>query len=327
MKTFLKKINVAITLLLITSVGYAYGDDNNSSPCEESVNCSPCEPSSCGQGFIGAELIYWRAYQSGLDSCETIEFSERENSDGKLFSNFNGRGRDPHFQWDPGFRIGAGYQFACSNWDVAAIWTHFHSHANRNENDENKVRWNINLDVIDVVAAYQWDTCNCFSLVPFAGIRGAIIDEKLHEENFRDSERGSSSSTHNRFSSKSDNKEYFWGVGPLLGLQADWNIRCGFSVYGSASVSWMYGNFDLKFKEFDESKDMVNRCNVKKNIDADIAAADFAIGIRWQRCFCINKKLILQLGLEHHRYFDFNRFGNYGDLSVDGFNIGAGIEF
>ena len=49
--------------------------------------------------------------------------------------------------------------------------------------------------------------------------------------------------------------------------------------------------------------------------------------LRWKTCFCKNSFLILQLGLEHHRYFNHNQFCGYGDLSLDGVSFSAAILY
>jgi hypothetical protein len=113
----------------------------------------------------------------------------------------------------------------------------------------------------------------------------------------------------------------------LLGLEADWKVGCGFSFYVSGAVSWLYGKHKTKFSETIETCDTSSFCSIHGHIDANIAAADAAFGIRWQKCICGNKALLLQLGLEHHRYFDYNRFCNYGDLSFDGVNFSAAVTF
>ncbi|WP_059359147.1 Lpg1974 family pore-forming outer membrane protein [Parachlamydia acanthamoebae] len=325
MTYFMRKIYVAVTLLSITSLGYANEDYDNSLTCGETENDFCCEPISCGLGFISADLLYWRAFESGLDACVPGQVSDIVTSDGKVVSRFKGRGRDPHFDWNPGFRIAAGYELPCSDLDIAASWTYFHSRSHGPRNHGNKIRWNLNFDAVDVVAGYESDFGACFALRPFGGLRGAWIDQKLRIHGTSNS--ASSSVTNDLLEAKTKNKENFWGVGPLIGLGADWNIGCGFSLYTSASIAWLYGNIDVRLREADETVDTVNLCRVKKRLDANLAVADAALGIRWQTCFCRNTRLILQLGLEHHRYFDYNRIGGYGDLCFDGFNFSAGLEF
>lgn len=324
MTYLIRKIYLVITLILITATGYAYEDDGNLSACGESECCISCQPACCGRGFISADLLYWRAFENGLDACVPRQVSDMVTSDGCVISAFSGKSREPHFQWNPGFRIGAGYEFACSNRDIEAFWTHFYSNAHGSRRNCNEHRWNINLDVIDVVAGYECDLVSCFALMPFVGLRGARIHQKLHIGDFS----GSCCCIDDDMTIiRKRNTENFLGLGPLIGLEADWNIGCDFSLYAGASVSWLYGRFHVRLLESEMSVDSVDCCDVRKRLDASLASADAEVGISWQKCFCNNMRLILGVGLEHHRYFDFNRMCGYGDLSFDGVNFSAGIEF
>jgi hypothetical protein len=350
MTYFIRKIHVALTLLLITSLGYAYGDDITLSECTGGKNCDPCQPVCCGQGLLSAELLYWRAFEGGLDRCVSSSTSNQVTSEGNVHSRLRRRDCDPHFTWNPGFRIG--YELMCSDWSFGASWTHLHSnsHGSKNKgnahrshgskNKGNAHRWSINFDVIDIVAGYK-SSGACFSLRPFIGLRGASIDQKLRvgKEECHCSRRSRRSSrTNDLITFHQNNKQEFAGIGPLIGLEAGWNMGCGFSLYTSADISWLYGNFNVRLRGTNRSVDAFNFYRIRKHLDASLAVADAALGIRWQTCFFESMRLILQLGLEHHRYFDYNRFGNYrnwsfdrfgdyGDLSFDGVNFAVGIEF
>lgn len=343
MKDFFRKIHIAMTLLLTTSIGHSYAAYNNSSAlCGENI-CNSCSPQSCGKGFIDAEFLYWRASQGGLDICTPSEFSDVIESNGKVISRFKGKGRDPDFKWDPGFRLGAGYQFACSQWDIGAFITYFHSKTHDSRHGDNKVRWNVDFNVMDIVAGYNHNMCSCLDIRPFVGLRLARINEKLHINDFSDfsnsspstssSLSSSSSSSTNVFitndaiTSVTKNKEKFRGLGPILGLEADWKIGCGFSFYVNASMSWLYGNFRTKLIDSTEGEFFLDYCEVSNRFDVTLSVIDAGLGIRWEKCLCNDRKLYLQLGLENHRYYDFNHIGNCGDLSFDGFNFGAGFQY
>lgn len=192
--------------------------------------------------------------------------------------------------------------------------------------------------MIDLIAGYNYELGSCFALRPFGGLRGARIDQKLRitefDDSFSSSDFSSSDFSPLSFSSSSalftrdvHNKEKFSGLGPLIGIEAAWNVGCGFSVYASISAACLYGKFNIRVFETDLDVNAANFCQVRYHTDASLAVADAALGVRWQTCFCDNMRLILQLGLEHHRYFDYNRIGCYGDLSFDGLNLSAGIEF
>ena len=336
MTNLIKKIYVAITLLSVTAIGHAYGAQT----CRESVNCcNPCETTCCGQGFVSAEFLYWRAFEDGLDICIPQEESNFVTTDGFVTSRFVGKGRDINFKWDPAFRLGAGYAFGdncgCDGWDVGVFWTHFHSHAHASYACASHLNWKLDFDVVDLVAGYDHKLNCCFGIRPFLGLRLARIDQKLHIS------EGDSSGSFSSFPSSSfpfsddelfvsstvKNTQDFKGVGPILGLEADWNIGCGFSFYASADVAWLYGKYKIKFTDSTEFIDAFDFCEISKHVDANVAVGDAAIGIRWEKCFCNDLRLLVQLGFEHHRYFDYNRLGDCGDLSFDGINLGVGLRF
>lgn len=344
MTYFIKKINVAVALLLASSLGSAYAD-YNSSACGQIDACCPCQPEcNTGKGFFSADLLYWRAYENGLDTCVPTEEFDIVTPGGAIISTFKGKGRDPHFEWNPGFRIGTGYQFS-NNWEIAVFWTHLNSHGHSSRDDDfsssdfsssesgssSHNRWNLKYDVIDVVAGYDYDLGNCFSITPFAGIRLAKIDQKFR---IGASPSSSFSSISSSFSSSFgpfstiENKEKFRGLGPLVGVEGEWNIGCGFSIYAGASVSWLYGRFNVTLIEEDFIVGAADFCEVTKHLDANLAASDVGFGVRWSECLCGDTRLVIQLGLEHHRYYDYNRIGECcGDLSFDGLNLSAMIEF
>ena len=324
MTHLLKKIYITSALLLMTSIGYAYADPS-SLTCEETEDCCPCQTRCSGKVFLGAELLYWRAFNSGINICLPDDVSETITPGGQVISTFRGKTRNPRFEWNPGFRVGAGYESTSGHWDFAVLWTHLDSKAHSSGNHENRHRWKLNFDVIDIVAGYKSDLSSCFVLRPFGGLRGARIDQKLHAGHFFSSSSFYSAYDFNR-SHKSD-KEKFEGIGPLIGLEAEVSVFCNFSVYGNVSVSWLYGKFNVHLQEDTAFEDAFNACHVRKHLDATITAMDAALGIRWHKCICKNKQLIIQLGLEHHRYFNYNRLCEYGDLSFDGVNLSAGFGF
>ncbi len=327
MPNFFQQISVSVLVfLLITSRGYAYEDYYDSSPCIPDEACFVCQPEAlCGVGFMSFDLLYWIAFESGLDICVPEQVTDTITPDGKVISRFRGKGREPHFRWDPGFRVGFGYAFP-NRWDIAASWTHFHSHGHFSRYNDNESSWNLYFDVIDIIGAYRFDLTNCLTLRPFAGLRAARIDQKISGHNFSNFS-SSSSSIINEVTLNNSSKQKFSGIGPLVGLELDWDIGCCFSLYANTSISWLYGNNRIRNSEYEETLDFLYSCRVNKNLHANLAGADVGFGIRWQKCICNNTKLLFQLGLEHHRYFDYNRIGGCGDLNLDGVNFSVGIEF
>lgn len=321
MTSFIKKFNLGLILFLTGFTSYSYSGINSS--CIENTCCCPCQQKS-GQGFISAGLLYWRAFQDGLDTCIPTNVSDTVLPDGRIISTFEGEGKNPHFKWNPGFRVGAGYEFACSNWDIETFWTHFNSKAHESLCNENRLRWNIDLDVIDFLVAYQCDWNSCFTLKPYIGLRGARIDQKLRLGGFPNS---TTFATTGENLAGTDNKHKFIGVGPLAGLEVDVKVDQGFSLYVNGAISWLYGRNDVRLTNSTATIAIIDFCRIKNKINSTFIVADASLGVRWQTCFCTDKQFFLQLGYEHHRYFDYSRIGKCGDLSFDGVQIGLGVGF
>lgn len=304
-------------------------------------NCgyvSPCEPvcleSCCDEWIVNADLLYWRALQNGLGADCGSEIKDH---------------------WDLGCRVGFEYDSASTCWDVIAFWTHLHNNSSRGSHDEDRSHWKFNYDTVDVLLGRDFNCNACFSYTPYIGLRGAWIDEKLKSE-FGDcfcesdsscgsscdssSGRRSSSSGFSGFSGDYSSsfgggfneqhlKEKFWGVGPEIGIKADWKLGCDFSLYGNIGFGFLYGQFKVKtrFHQFFSDSSDCGSCHFSRHIRACQAIADAGIGIEWKRCLCNNMEAIVRLGFEHHRYFNQNHIGGYGDLCLDGVTLSGGIKF
>ena len=167
----------------------------------------------------------------------------------------------------------------------------------------------------------------CFYLKPFIGVRGARIRQRLnsHLETFF-----TTLTANTTVLTQKDDKENFWGIGPQLGICADWYLGCNFSLYGSFAVVNYYGNVNRKNFDTDIFTRTISVSHSKSKHCFNNVGTDAALGIRWDytKCFCCcEMELMLQLGAEQHRIYDFSNLGNDGNLSLDGGVFAAGIGF
>jgi hypothetical protein len=317
----LRKIQMAVATLAMAATGFLHGDYDISTSrdsCEESCAPESCCFDSCGQFFLEADLLYLRAFEGGLsNACDNTHIIDSEVN-GTVISRLKGKAHDPDFKWNLGFRVGAGYEFADSSCGIGAYWTHYNSHTSGEHN------WKVDFDVVDVLYGCEYYVSNCFALIPFGGLRYAQIDQRLHTHHISTitSEAGTDD-----IRSRGRLKEDFFGIGPLFGIEGDWDVTCGFSLYGNISIAVLYGNFHVKSNHTDEFNTGININHLRKHIQACQAVLDLGLGVRWQTCFCEDKFLVLQLGLEQHRYFNHNQFCGYGDLVLDGVSLGIGLVY
>ncbi|MCE2982271.1 MAG: hypothetical protein LW832_01775 [Parachlamydia sp.] len=275
------------------------------------VDCTGCPPQPCYfKGFLIADLLYWRAYESKLDVCRP----ELENPCGECRT-YKGEGREPHFKWGPGFRIGLGYLI--NDFDFLITLTHFNSRTNHSEHD--RLNWKVDFDSIDLLTGYEFGCTPCLAIRPFGGLRFARIDQEIRTSKCRQS-------LASNFGWRWKHDEDFSGIGPVLGLDGNWNLY-GINLYVNVAVSWLYGNFHVHLNQSEQQFDETYCVMTKTHLTACIPVFDASAGIRWQACLCRGIQFVFQLGLEHHAYFNYNRIGDCGDLNFDGLNLSAGFAF
>lgn len=294
--------------------------ENSSEPiCYEPFYCETifCEP--CNEWIISFDLLYWRALQNGLECGCRPEIKDK---------------------WDLGYRIGLEYDFTCPEWDISAYWTHFHNQSHHGNHDGDHAHWKLKFNTIDCLIGREFSNNSCYNYTPFFGIRAVLINEKLNAHFGNCVSRSSCGDNSGNDSSSFDlsdeqfvitdqhHKEKFWGIGPQIGIKADWKLGCNFSLYGSLGVGFLYGHFKVNVDDFESIPDPTDdgACHIERSVHACRAIADVSAGIQWAHCLCKNMEAIFKLGLEHHRYFNQNQIGGYGDLCLDGAIFSIGIK-
>lgn len=317
MRRFFKKKYVATLGMLMTLSSQVNGVD-----CEP--NC--CDTPSGGLG-VHAELLYWRPELCGLEAAfgnTTIATTVNENA--ITTTSVIESQKEPHSKWDAGFRIGADLEH--NGFDIELDWTHFDGRAKFREHTQFG-HWKVKYDVVDLIIGHRFSPSSCSYVQPFIGLRGAWIHQKLKshlETLFTSSLIGN-----NTVFTDKDDKEDFCGVGPQLGVYAEWCLGCNLSLYGKFAVITYYG--DVKGRNFDSDTftSTVSVCSGKKKHCFNNVATDAALGIRWDSCstiFCgCDVELMLKLGVEQQRIYDFSDLGSDGNFSLDGGVFAAGINF
>lgn len=389
-----KKMWSAFAASLVVVSGVVTGAcDDRCGDCPTLCSPRPVVNVQCGNWFANADLLLWRACEEGLGYG--VEYNKcfgdsDDNSCEPFAQTTNAKVKNLHPEWDFGFRLGLGYNFACDGWDLTGSWTHFHtqqhsksesffapdSATNGSDNffvpfgiafddesfpDRAKANWSLRLNFIDLELGREFCVSKCFSLRPFVGLRYARIDQKFDLS--ADANRGCCDDYSDYdndsvvFQNFSDNRSQFWGVGVRGGLESEWNLGCGFSIYGQTALSALYGQFKVHhhggavdFESFDDSFDVHQKdeyCSCK-------AIADFALGARWKQFYCADTVAVtIQLAWEQHHLWGQNRFEtgviaqnevfdtgsnsedftfkspqtNNGDLCVSGFTLSAKVDF
>ncbi|MBY0529143.1 MAG: hypothetical protein K2P51_03030 [Rhabdochlamydiaceae bacterium] len=362
MHRYLKKMwpTAAASLILLTNIAQADVDssqlrnlDNRVSALEQKKGASgminpPGRPQvkDGADLFVTADFIYWNAHENGLPLAVRNKGSTTNLSNADVVYLKS--------EWDPGFRVGVGYNLPHDGWDTTFTYLHFFTDADRHThaqggradfasqgadqdsfNTKSKGHWNLHLSQLDLNLGREFFVSKWLTLRPNFGLRTAWIKQSLRA-------RYKGFDYVPALKTKVDEKCNFWGLGVVAGMDSQWGLGSGWSIFGNAGFSLLYGFFH---NDVDQ-----NTITVNKFVDLDGSyrtstfVADLAIGLRWDHMFDRDRYHIsFQGGWEHHLYAGQNQFirfysniadnnlggifSNQGDLTLQGWTLSARFDF
>lgn len=301
--------------------------------------------------FVTADLLYWQAHEDGLPL-----FVQNNNFNNNLN---HAKAKGLHWDWDFGCRVGLGYNMGHDGWDLSATWLHFNTDANRHKKvhsgkvewatlshsaesgpyQKTRAHWAMNLNQIDLDMGREFYVSKWLTLRPHVGLRSAWVHQHLNVHYNRLSNGAGSfiSGIDDHIKMETD----FWGIGLESGIDTQWGLGGGWSIYGDAGFAFLYG-----FHEPDR-KDVLSHGVKFSFVDMDWsfrttrAIADLGLGLRfdsWTNDERVHFRI--QAGWEHHIYFSQNQFvrftdgtaicnfiGNQGDLTLQGWTLSARLDF
>ena len=343
-----KKIYAGITAMSLAITAQVYADQCNSCDaptqchkpapcCQPTPCCTPaCHPSPycgpnclpapfCGEVNFKGELLYWTPELGGLESAfGTTTIATTVSPDAITTTTTTEVDHDPDSKWDFGFRVGADVAYTC--FDLETDWTHFDGHANFHHEDQHG-NWKVHYDVIDLTIGRRCCASPCVYFKPYIGLRGARIRQSLdtHLETLFTALIGN-----NIVNSDRHDHEKYLGIGPQLGLEANWYLGCNFSLYGNVDAVTYYGEVKSKNYDTDTFTSTISVSDGRKHYRFLNIGTDGAIGFRYDKswnvsCYAVN--LMLKLGVEQHRIYELSNLGSDGTLSLDGGVFAVGIGF
>lgn len=300
--------------------------------------CNPCcpEPVCCeesfGNFFLRGDLLYWTSHISNQEGDFGRSDVSQSLTDCVLTTRVCESNKDPHWKWRAGYRIAAGYQLPCSDMEFAAMWTHFEPNGSKHHDDEcddsSGGRNRLKFNQVDIVALYNIKKCPSLTLRPFLGVRLAEIKNHIDVNHVNELILPTAVATETR---SLFNKQRFRGVGPVFGINGDWDVMCGFGAYGTIAAAVLYADYNIRGCSSDIFTAPISNeifTSSRRHLHQFVWNVDLALGVRWQTCLCESLYLSLKLGFEHHQYFEFNRLGcNNGDLTFDGGVFSVGLAY
>ncbi len=355
--------NKSLTLCLFTASSYALTDETNTriSALESRMSAIQTETAKQTYGaqmananplydgfglFVTADLLYWHLYEGGTD------YSLSNKVSGPTIS---GKSSRAHFDWDFGFRVGAGYNFEHDAWDAYVNFTWFRTHASSHahkDSDETLIpqkgasdivaadkisaHWHVHNYVLDLELGRRFFLSKFLSLRPQFGIETAWIYQRRHFS----TEQGLDPFTGITGESVRG-KCNFWGIGPRAGVEGTWYFGRHFSLFGTINGALLWSHFDTRNKEKVQTLlGSSPSLRVSDHFHRLTPNAQFAMGFCWDANINHEMNHIgIKLAYEFQYWWRQNQFLNeqqtsfYGlqheskDLSLNGVTLDVRFDF
>lgn len=349
-------------------------DDCNpccNTPCHPAPRCNwgynPPGYFSCGTDSccfsdslgLNVDFLWWRAKTDGTDLGYTEVFTT-STSGLEILDRVHKK--QPHFRFDPGVRVGIDYHCPCDCWDVALVWTDYHTRAIAHGEsefpltgpseiftpffeavsgvpapDEAEGRWHLSLDLLDLEFGSKYYVSSCLILRPHFGLRGVRLNQNFTYEGYANR---TISEVLTAFDSYAKFKDHFLGAGPRVGLDIELSLGCNFWLFGKAAGTLAYGRFERSIREEHTAlgeTDVITRFSESIPSDrSSIAIGDLTFGLLWEQCVCwCNRShpFGLALSWEHHGFYDVTDFtfartqSDKHDLYIQGLTVSANFGF
>lgn len=299
--------------------------------------------------FVSADLLYWHVYEGGADYSLS-----REVSGPQSFPKISGESSRIHFDWDFGFRVGAGYHFEHDAWDALVNFTWFrtdgdgHTHADSDETlvpqkgafntvtaHKISAHWDIHNYILDMEVGRRYFVSKFLAFRPHIGIESAWIYQHRH---FRihqplDLQNVEGESVRGRCN--------FWGIGPRAGVEGTWFFGKRFSLFGVVDGALLWGHFDTKNKEkLETPSGDVPSLSVHDDFHRLSPNVQMMLGASWDSNLSNDMfHLTIKLGYEFQYWWRQNQFINeqqvsfFGlqheskDLSINGATLDVRFDF
>ncbi|MBS0650421.1 MAG: hypothetical protein JSR93_04600, partial [Verrucomicrobia bacterium] len=310
--------------------------------------------------FFRGEFLYWNAELEGLDyviRSKSISGAASPAPFDIAPTMKKGKALYPDFSWDPGFRIGIGYHIPHDQWDICLNWTRFQTDASDSSYPPSggsidgtwlltsfgssatfaSAHWKLDYDVLDLELGRFYYLTRALSARPFIGLRGVWIDQ-----HYRTTYNGISVSrgfflppaiTNIRLKMKNDYEAF----GLRAGSNLDWAFNRHWSLIGEASVSLVYGFFDVSQKSSISNPIAPFEIDSKEEFHTTKANFEVAIGLQWNTYFAKDRyHLVIAGTYEFIEWFSQNqltrfsgsyRFPSHGNLMLQGGTFSARFEF
>ena len=340
----MKSVLQRIVFVLIMSIGgklFADSADQRTPRIDSGLPNLSDRPQTIDKNIdIFANVLYWRTSET-IDWAFTI--APNGNFEKTTYKTIS-------FDWDPGFRVGLGYNMHHDQWDTQIAYTWFQTQAKEHASGAitsaflaarlsllepfhtGKISFDLHYNMFDWDLGRRFLVSKSLSLRPYIGAKGGWIDQTLHTKWTTPNFLGLGS----LYSASERVKNNFRGGGPKWGVNGKWILgnvdRHVFSLIGNFSAAYMWGHWSLQ----DEFIDVFLTKTAIKMKDRNFGAVTLQalMGLGWDFNFDKNRShFALKLGYEIQDWLNqFQVFSNASgtqnsDLILQGLTLDLRFDF
>ncbi|MEX0961802.1 MAG: Lpg1974 family pore-forming outer membrane protein [Simkaniaceae bacterium] len=291
-------------------------DEQKNVPCNRGITFEAGPQVVCGWNlYITGDFLYWTAKEDGIAYATTG--SAPQNATVSVPE--EGSIRHPNESWDPGFKVGMGYNFPFDGWDIYAQYTNFNTHNSRSyssnpQNPNNQLaniwgiggsgignstnlppnqainsassKWNLDFDLIDLEIARNYYVGRCLAIRPHFGLRGSWQDQYYDVIYLTPPIGGPGVLNQWTMTQKMD----YWGIGLRSGLDSSWKLFRYFSFFVNGAVSVLLSHFEVHRTDnqiaFDANDLPVSNLDLLRTRNSYYSLKgvfDFFIGLRFEK--------------------------------------------
>ncbi len=309
--------------------------------------------------YLTADFIWWRAQEDGLEYAMNGVGNGNTNAD-------KGSLHKPHFEYEPGFKVGMGLKFRHDGWDLYAQYTWLHSDGDEtkvhtdSDGDSNVVsnifipsssqnpvtgttsyilqttdmreaegKWSLHFNVLDLELGRNFWISKWLTLRPYVGMKFSWIDQDFDVE-YEGIPTGSTGTANVKLDMDLDQT----AIGLRTGLDTAWYMWKKWCIFGELAISGMWNDFDSSRKDTlykNGGHLTLNRIN--RDSHSVTAVLEWALGLRFETAFHNDDfDFMLQAGWEEQVWFNQNQFvmmpnQTPADLNFEGLTVKAAFYF
>lgn len=287
-----------------------------------------------------ASFIFWQATQDNMElGIADSSVAPDITSSTATFERISGNVINMGAKFRPGFKVGMGFNFDYDNWDMRVEYTWFHGKNSNSSNGANGGRilsfwgtpqlmdglmfdtisssWRLKMDIADFDLGRWQYVGTKYTVRPSFGVRANWIRQRVAVTPVRTTTNPPLSTP---ITETIVQKASSWGLGPKVALDGNWNLGCGFRLFGNSEADLLFTDYTkLSYNDSDSAQPLAPVAVNQDKLYAVKPHVDLGLGLGWGTYLdCNNWYMDFAFAWDFQVFFDQNMFRKFNDTTMFG---------